>query len=291
MARVAVVGAGSIGACFAAHLSVTDHDVVACVRRRFDHYVIESETTPVRAPASVVTDPGNLDGPVDWVLVGVKAHQTKDAAPWFDALCGPETVVVALQNGVEAVERLSSLVHGAEVVQGVVYCGAELLGPGHVLHTTRNLLIVPDTPAGEGLRALYEDTPVEIAVDRNHLRKAWLKLSTNVVGNGLTALTRRPLGVMAEPPLFPVATAMMAETWAVANAEGAQIDASDPGGYVRAITDGNPDGRTSMLMDTEAGRRTEHDAIHGAVLRAADRHGIPVPTVRAVHGILDTRAV
>ena len=59
--------------------------------------------------------------------------------------------------------------------------------------------------------------------------------------------------------------------------------------YVAAVVENLPEGRTSMLMDTEAGRPTEHDAIHGAVLRAADRHHIAVPTVRAVHGLLATR--
>jgi 2-dehydropantoate 2-reductase len=289
MARVAVVGAGSIGAVFAAHLSLTHHDVVSCVRRPFETYVIESETTPVNAPATVATDPNEVDGPFDWVLVGVKAHQTEGARDWFEALCGPDTKVVALQNGVEAVERLTPFVGGAEVIPAVVYCGAELIEPGRVLHTTRNLLIVPDTPSGEAFRTLYEDAPVEIRVDSGHLTKAWLKLGTNAVGNGLTALTGRPLSVLSHPALHQVATALMAETWAVAVAEGAVIDVSDPGGYVLRMAE-TPGGRTSMLMDVEAGRPTEHDAIHGAVLRAAGRHAIEVPTTRTVYGILEARS-
>ena len=100
----------------------------------------------------MATDPSQLDtDPADWVLVGVKAHQTAGAASWFDALCGPATKVVAMQNGIEAVERLAPLVNGAEVVQAVVYCGAELVAPGHIDHSEMGRLIVPNDRTGREL--------------------------------------------------------------------------------------------------------------------------------------------
>lgn len=290
MARVAVIGPGSVGCFFAAHLAAADHDVVSCARRGFDVYVVDSELAPLTAPARVLTHPGELDdGPYDWVLVGLKAHQSAAAAAWFDATCGPDTVVVALQNGVEAVERLSPLVHGARIVPAVVYCGSELIAPGHIHHTSAGRLIVPDDADGHGLAALYEGTPVIIDPSDRHLTSAWVKLSINVVVNGLTALTRRPMDVLAEHDLAPVATALLAETWAVGIAEGAGLDADDPAGFIARLAQAPGSGKTSMLMDTLAGRPTEHDAIHGAVARAARRHDIATPVLDTVLGLLATR--
>lgn len=291
MARVAVIGPGSVGCFFAAHLAHTDHDVVSCARRGFDVYVVESELAPITAPARVVTDPGELtDGPYDWVLVGLKAHQSTAAGAWFDATCGPDAVVVAMQNGVEAVERLTPLVHGARIVPAVVYCGSELIAPGHIHHTSAGRLIVPDDADGHALAALYQGTPVVIDPSDRHRTSAWVKLSINVVVNGLTALTRRPMDVLAEPDLAPVASALLAETWAVGTAEGADLDIGDPAGFIARLARAPGSGKTSMLMDTLAGRPTEHDAIHGAVARAARRHGIATPMLDTVLALLATRA-
>jgi 2-dehydropantoate 2-reductase len=290
MSRVAVIGPGSVGCFFAAHLVHTDHEVVSCARRPFDVYVVDSELAPITGPAHVVTDPTELtDGPYDWVLVGVKAHQSADAAPWFDATCGPDTVVVAMQNGVEAVERLAPLVHGARIVPAVVYCGSELIAPGHIHHTSAGRLIVPDDADGHALAELYDGTAVVIDPSDRHLTSAWVKLSINVVVNGLTALTRRPMDVLAEPELAPVAAALLAETWAVGVAEGADLDTADPSGFVTRLARAAGSGKTSMLMDTLAGRPTEHDAIHGAVARAARRHGTATPVLDTVLGLLATR--
>lgn len=290
MGRTAVIGPGAVGCFFAAHLAHAGHDVVACARRPFDTYVVESELAPVTGPARVVTDPRDAaGGTYDWVLVGLKAHQSGEAAAWFEATCGPDTVVVALQNGVEAVERLTPLVHGARVVPAVVYCGSELIAPGHIEHTSAGRLIVPDDAAGHALAALYEGTPVVIDPSDRHLTSAWVKLSINVVVNGLTALTRRPMEVLAEPELTSVAAALLAETWAVGSAEGADLDTADPAGFIARLAVATGSGKTSMLMDTLAGRATEHDAIHGAVARAARRHGIATPVLDTVLGVLTTR--
>ncbi len=292
MSRIAVIGPGAVGCFFAAHMAATNHQVVACARRGFDTYVVDSELAPVTGPAEVVTDAAELAGeaPFEWVLVGVKAHQSADAAPWFDATCGPDTVVVAMQNGVEAIERLTPLVHGATVVPAVVYCGSELIAPGHIHHTSSGRLIVPDHADGHALRALYDETPVVIDPSDGYLTSAWVKLSINVVVNGLTALARRPMDVLADPDLAPVAATLLAETWTVGVAEGADLDTGDPSGFIARLAGAPGSGKTSMLMDTLAGRSTEHDAIQGAVARAARRHGIATPVLDTMLAILATRA-
>jgi len=278
---IAVVGPGGVGAFFAAHLIAGGHDVVSCARRPFDTYVIESDTAPVRVPAKVWTDPAEVQGPVDWVLVAVKAHQTTGAAGWLDTLCDHNTTVVALQNGVEGRQRLAPLVNGAEVIPSVVYCGAQLLEPGRAKHTSHGYLIVPDTDKARRLAALYEPTPAEIRTTDSFADQAWRKLAINVIANGLTALTDKPIGVVASAELRPVATAMLAECLAVARAEGATL--SDD--IIEPMLDGmsGGEGTTSMRQDRQAGRSTEHDALHGAVIRLGAAHSIPTP----VHEIIE----
>ena len=283
---MAVVGAGSVGGVFAAHLSAV-HDVVACVRRPFDRWRIESKDIPFEGPAQVATDPGQLpwDQPADAVLVALKAQHTDGAAGWFAPLCGPETLVVSVQNGIEGVERLSPLAPSSTVIPGVVYCGAELLGPGHVAHSAMARLIVPDGPAGHRAAELAEGTPLDIEPSAGALTAAWVKLGLNSVANGLTALTLKPMGVTADPGIRAIGEQLLTECWTIGRAAGAELDLSGIPKTLQGMSR-NRGGRTSMQQDREAGRPTEHDAIHGAIIRKGVEYGIPTPFTRIVHDLL-----
>src|SRR5215204_7324681 len=98
--RIAVVGAGAIGATFAAALERAGHELVLCARTPVGQITVERDGEPPQALSSpiAITPEG---GRANWVLLAVKAHQTAGAAPWLAALARPGTVVVALQNGVE----------------------------------------------------------------------------------------------------------------------------------------------------------------------------------------------
>ncbi len=276
MTGVAIVGPGGVGTFFAAHLASTGQEVVACARRSFTTYIVESDKAPVEAPATVITDPSDVDGTADWVLVGVKAHQTEGAADWLDRLCGPETNVVAMQNGVEAETRLAPYVNGAKVLAAVVYCGATLVEPGHTSNFGGGRLILPDVAAAHEVAALFAGSGARIKPDENYVTEQWRKLGINVALNGVTALTDRPIGVSGVPPARSVTHSILDECWAVGRAEGADL----PADLIEPTLDGfakMAEGNTSMRQDRAAGRPTEHDALYGAVVRFGAKHGIPTP--------------
>ena len=148
----------------------------------------------------MVTDPSQLSGEFDMVLVGVKAHQTIGAAGWLEAACGPGVVVAAMQNGVEAVERLTPLVGEATVLDGVVYCGGTLVAPGHTINSGGGRLILPDRPAAALVVDVFRDTPARVTADPDHVTAQWRKLGVNVALNGVTALTDQPIPVASTGP-------------------------------------------------------------------------------------------
>jgi len=285
MSSIAVVGAGSVGVYFAAHLAAAGHDVLACVRRGFDRYVVESPEAPVEGPARAVTDPAAVDGPVPLVLLTVKAHQTAGAAPWLERLCGPDTTVVVVQNGVEGAARTAPFAGAATVLPGVVYCGAELLEPGHIRHYSRGTIFAPDEPHARRIAAEFVPGVAELVPTAAYLDEAWKKLATNTIVNGITALTLRDLAVMGEQGMADLAIAIGREAYAVARAEGAALDDATLPKFAAMLAQARSGG-TSMLYDRRDGRPLEHDALYGAVLRAAARHGIDVPLHRAFDTLL-----
>ena len=290
-ARIAIVGPGAVGTFFAAQLSVTGRTVVACGRRQFDRYVVDSELAPVDAPAVCVTDPADLegvglDGAADIVIVTVKTFQTAGAARWLDALCGPHTIVVGAQNGVEEVERLTPYVNGAHVVPCVVYCGCQLIEPGHIRHDQHGIMIVPENQVARRVAPIFEGSAARWRPDPEFLVASWRKLGVNVMANGVTALTRRTMDVLATEPVDTVARELLRECLTVAAAAGAPIDPFEADDFDLSVL---PQYGTSMYYDVLADRPTEFDALHGAVLRTGTRHGIDTPVTRVVHALLAGR--
>jgi len=289
MARVAVVGPGSVGVFFAGHLAAAGHDVIACARRPFNRYLIESDEFPLEMEANVAIDPSEITKTVDWVLLAVKAHQTEGAAGWLKALCDTDTRVMILQNGIEH-DLADGYVNGADTIPTVVYCGAGLVDPGHIKHSSTGFLIVPDEPHGADMLELFADSQAQVRPTDDFITHAWRKLSMNVTLNGLTALLGRKMGVLSEPAVRSAAIDLVRESWEIAQADGAELDPANACEIVDAVIERGLDEGTSMYFDTMAGRPTEHEAIHGAALRRAEHHGIDTPAIRLVYALLDSRA-
>ena len=289
--RIAVVGPGAVGTFYAAQLSVAGRNVVACGRRPFDRYIVESDAVPVDDPAVALTDPADLgaagfDGPVDLVIVTVKTFQTAGAASWLDALCGSDTIVAGAQNGVEEVERLTPYVNGAAVVPCVVYCGSELIAPGHIRHAQHGIMIVPDDDVTRRVGPIFDGSAARWQPEADFLAATWRKLGINVMANGVTALTRRTMDVLATEPVDVVARGLLRECLTVARAGGVDVDPAEADEFDLTVL---PQYGTSMYYDIMADRATEFDALHGAVLRAGARYGIDTPVTRVVHALLAGR--
>ncbi len=290
-ARIAVVGPGGVGTFFAAQLSHAGRSVVACGRRPFERYLVESEQAPVDAPAVAVTEPAELPavgfgGPVDLVIVAVKTFQTAGAAPWLDALCGPGTIVAGAQNGIEEVDRLAPHVDGARVVPCVVYCGTQLIEPGHIRHDQHGILIVPDDETTRRVTPIFEGTAARWRPDADFEAESWRKLGVNVMANGVTALTRRTMDVLGTEPVGSVARDLLRECLRVGAAAGAPVDEAEADAFDLGVF---PDYGTSMYYDVMADRPTEYDELYGAVMRFGARHGVDTPVTRVVHALLAGR--
>lgn len=282
MADIAVVGPGAIGSVAALAAQQTGrHSVTLCARRDPGAMRVVDDVsggvTDLTAP--ILTSPADVAGPVDWVLLAVKAHQTDGAAGYLDALCKPSTVVVALQNGVEHVERAAPYVNDAHVLPAIVWISAEPTGPGEV--TVRNnissLLQVPAGPDGEEFARLLDGAAaVEVQLVSDFTTAAWRKLTTNAIA-GLMAATGRRAAIYQRPDVRELALALAQETLAVARAEGAALPESEAEALVGIFERMDPDIGSSILFDRLAGRELEWDARNGVVRRLGRRHGIPTP--------------
>lgn len=288
--RCAVVGAGGIGAFFGAQVPASRGQVVYCARRPFGRLRIESDVGAFDEPVRCLTEPASVPpewAGIDWVFVAVKTQHTRTTAPWLERLCSPATRVLSLQNGIEQREILTPLINGAALLESAVYCGAEQREPGVVRQRGATRLLVDDVPDAVALERLFAGSCVAVERTTQFRTEAWRKLMVNAAANGITALTRKRIGVLQVPEVGELARAMMTEMLPLARADGAPLTEVD---VERALTSlqapASREATTSMYQDRLAGRDTEHDAIYGAVLRRAERLGTEAPLNRAVAALL-----
>ncbi|RCV50434.1 2-dehydropantoate 2-reductase [Marinitenerispora sediminis] len=284
--RVAVVGAGAIGGIVAEAAHTAGHHVTLCVRRPMGPLTVERDGLRRTVRLPVATRPDGLGAPVDWLLIATKAQDTRRTLGWIRRLAGPGTRVVVLQNGVDHEERLAPLLAVGELVPALVYIAAERVSREHVQHRWGRRLVVPSGPAGADLGRLFRGSDVDVVCEDDFTTAAWRKLMTNLAANPLTALTLRRIGVLQQPDLRELARGLLTEAVLVGRAEGARLVMSDVDQTLDLYSAMHPHSGTSMLYDRLAGRPVEHDLITGAVVRAADRHEVPVPLNRAVLALL-----
>lgn len=270
-----MVGPGAIGATIGAELRRAGHEVLLCGRSERPEIVVErADRAPVRL-GPVRADPSGLR-PVPWLVLAVKAHQTRDAVAWLTALADSGTTVLVLQNGIDQRELVSPLVPAATVVPSVVWFSAEAVAPDRIRVRDQPRLTLPDDPGGRAAAALLATTGCAADVTDDYERQAWRKLAENAV-SGLTVLAGRRLGMFRRPDIAELARAYGAEILAVARALGVDLDPATPDEVADVFASAPADRSSSITRDRERGLPLEWGARNDAIRRHGAALGVPTP--------------
>lgn len=283
---MAIIGPGAIGATVAALLQEGGRTPGLFGRTPRDGLEVLIGDELIRVPGPVRTDPEQVSGPADVVFFAVKDTQIDGAARWLAKLCGPETVLCVLQNGVEQVPRVAPHVQqGVMIVPSVVWFPAQAQADGSVRLRGAPRLTVPQTPGADRIAGILRGTRCTVEEASDFRSVAWRKLLQNAAA-GLMALAGRRAGMFARPDVADLALAYLRECLSVARAEGAQLDDEVPeeilGGFQRSPSDMS----TSILTDREAGRPLEWDIRNGVISRLGHAHGLPTPVSDVVTTLL-----
>jgi len=297
--KILVMGAGGIGAYFGAKLKLVGENVYFCARGAHLQALREhglkmrsdKEEVVVAVPAS--DNPADF-APYDLILFCVKSYDTAAAARQLKGTLAPDGVIMTLQNGVENEAVLCSVFPRESVMGGNARVGAEIAAPGVLVHSGYGFIEFgeldgTETPRAVRLAELFRRAGILGQLTRDLKTIRWVKLMGNNGTNCVCALGRSSLGeVLNDPDGFRLTKALMLETVAVGRAEGAKMSPADADNALARLTKISSIDtiRPSTLQDVERGKRLEYDAITGAVIRAAERHGIDVPVTRAMHALL-----
>jgi 2-dehydropantoate 2-reductase len=274
-ASIAVVGPGAVGATVAAGLHQAGYAVVLCGRTPRDRLDVRPDgADPIIVPGPVHTDPGQLSGPVELVVLAVKATQLDDVASWLAVLCDENSTVCVMQNGIEQTELVQPLCVGSTVVPAIIWFGAETQPGGWVRLRGEPRVTVPAsaTRVADVLRA--GGCVVTEAAD--FVTEAWRKLLVNALA-GFMVLSGRRSGMFRRDDIATLSRAYLKECLAVARAEGADLGDEVVDEMADMFRQTPEDMTTSMLSDREGRRPLEWDIRNGVIVRRARKHGLATP--------------
>ena len=300
--RFAILGSGAVGGYYGAKLAHAGHDVTF-IARGAHLAAIREHGMQIRSPmlgdfvarAAAEEDTAKV-GPVDVVIVSVKAYDNDTALPLLRPMVGPQTTVLTVQNGVDSAAQVASHVGEAAVIGGPTYIATALAAPGVIEQTGTHRRIVFGEVFGalprmtDRVRRIHEalagaDIQAE-AVEDGRV-PIWEKFIFLVPLAGFTGATRLPIGpVWADPVIRARFLEAASEVERVARAEGVPV-ASDIVQRIGPYVEGIPGTmRSSLLIDLSQGKRIEVEALQGAVVRRAAQAGVPVPIMSTLYAVL-----
>jgi 2-dehydropantoate 2-reductase len=287
---IAVFGTGAVGAYFGGRLAAYGEDVRFIARgdtlhalRRRGLRVESIKGNFTVDPANASDDPAEV-GAVDVVLVTVKAWQVVEIAPAIRPLVGPRTVVVPLENGVEAPEQLAAVLGAGSVAGGLCRIVAFQVAPGRIRHAGLEPTVAFGELDGrhsqrlELLRRTFERAGVEATIPPDIGVAMWEKFLFISSFSGLGAITRAPAGVLRSlPETRGMLEQALAEIVAVAKAKGIALPEDATAKTIAFIDTLPADATASMQRDIIAGRPSELEAQNGAVVRLGQATRVPTP--------------
>ena len=288
--RFAIFGVGAIGGYFGGRLAQAGEDVTFIARgkhlqalRKKGLRVDSMNGDFVLSPVTATDDPAQI-GAVDVVMVGVKTWQVPEVAESIRPLIGDNTLVLPLQNGVEAPTQLAEILGREHVCGGLAKIFSFIAGPGHIRHSGVDPYIAigeldnQHTARIETLLHAFTHSGIKAEIPADITAALWAKFLFVASWGGLGAITRAPIGVIRSfAQTRRMLEGSMQEIYEVARALKINLEQTTVSSSMGFVDTLPPNGTTSMQRDIIGNRPSEIDSWSGAVVRFGRDAGVPVP--------------
>lgn len=291
------MGAGSVGSVVGGFMAQAGHDVVLVGRKAHMDAIAASglRISGIWGEHRVhdlrtATDLSSVDGPFDFILLSVKAYDTRSASEAVKPYIGSETLVCSYQNGLGNAEIIAEAVGWEHVIDARVIYGVWMPEPGHA-----DVTVTADATA---LGGYHEAVPTErvqriaqamdeAGIPTHETDKIetflWNKVAYNCALNPLSALLDVPYGALLDTEeTMAMMREIVMELYAVGCATGVTLDPDTAEGYLERLFGHlipvTAEHYASMREDFQRKRRTEIDVLNGAIVRLGEEHGIACPT-------------
>jgi len=298
MNQIMVVGAGSVGGFFGAHLAKHNSNVSFLLRPKTLEAVKRQGLTvrsakgnfTVHPPAS--SDPRQL-APPDLIILGVKAYDLDEVMAQLEPVLTERTVILTLQNGIDTEDRILARLQRDCVVGGVAFIYSKIVEPGVIEHYKRGGVAIGELMGHKSDRlsqiaAIFKQADISCQLSEDIRKSKWEKMCWNCVFNPVTVLIDDKVAkALDHPEMMGVIRQIVGEVTAVSAALKVPLE-PDMADKVVKWTQELRDIHTSMYDDWKAERPTEIDYLNGYIVRMGRDLGIPTPVNEALTAMVKT---
>jgi 2-dehydropantoate 2-reductase len=287
--NILIIGSGALACLFAARLTLSGQQITLTGSWEAGMAAIQKNGIGLMELGKVTYSPVTvLDlhkslSEFQTAILLTKAYQTGETLLRVQSCLPEDGSVLSLQNGLTARNRMIEIIGERRSLSGITTCAAEQLEPGIVKHNGGSSIFLGDHPGASKYQELFLKAGFSITVTSDIQKMIWEKAIINSAVNPLGAILRLRNGeMMDQPDLINIMDELIREACAVAGSEGCQIEPVEMQGRLRHIMNETSTNRCSMLQDVIHGRVTEIDDINGAIVRLANKNGIPTPVQNTV---------
>ncbi len=297
--RIGIIGAGGVGGYFGGRLAEAGEEVFFIARGRTLEALrgrglhVESVNGDFKLPRVNATDDPSSVGPVDAVIVATKAWQVREAAEAVRPMVGPATIVVPLENGMEAPDEIAAVLGPDHAFGGLCTIVSFVVDPGHIRHAAADPIIMfgdlknRSSAKAEALRDAFIRAKVNAQIPRDIVHSMWSKFLFIAPLSGMGAITRAAVGEWRSiPETRAMVEKALHELLAVARARGADLSDEAVATTMARYDALAADATSSLQRDVVDGKPSELDAQLGSVVRMGRAAGIPTPVHEFMYNCL-----
>jgi 2-dehydropantoate 2-reductase len=292
---IAVIGAGAMGACYASKFYEMDKNCISFVAagNRYDHLKENGLVVNGKHYFFNVIRPEEQPPPSDFIIVAVKHHHLESAIRDIRNRVGEESLILSIMNGIESEEQISSVYGADKVLYGVAVGidavrennsitfsqqGKLIFGEANNFHLTERVLRV---------QSLFNQAGIIYETPEDMIRTLWWKFMINVGINQVSAALGAPYAVFQNSQeARELMESAMREVITIAKAEGIRLVEDDIENWNSFLSTLSPQGKTSMLQDVEAKRKTEVEMFAGKVIKLGKKYSIPMPINQTLYRLI-----
>ncbi|MBP1153781.1 MULTISPECIES: ketopantoate reductase family protein [unclassified Paenibacillus] len=284
--RVSVIGLGAIGAAYTSRLQDMNPACVQVIadQERIQRYEASELTVNGKGYTFRYVSPDAETEPADLVIVAVKYEGLQQAIRDMRLHVGPHTIILSLLNGISSEEILASA-YGTDNLLYAMCVAIDAVRDGLSIHFSKigkicfgEKMNTTYSPNVQRVKELFEEANIPYEIPENMLHTMWWKFMINVGVNQCSAVLKAPYRVFQEIPEAQqwMADAMQ-EVIILSEKAGVHLSQGDMDNFIDILHQLSPEGKTSMLQDIEAGRKTEVEYLAGKVRELGQKYGTPTP--------------
>ncbi len=297
---VAILGAGAMGAAYASRFFDSSLFSTVLVARDSRHERLKVEGCVVNGKQYLipVVHPDDPSQACDLIIVALKSHNLTEAVPYLKNLVGAETTIISVMNGLDSEEYLGS-VYGMDKVLYAIALGIDAVREGNsVTYTNPGKILFGQADNSDlservlCVQEAFQKVGIAYETPLDMIRMLWWKFMINVGINQASAVMRAPYGVFqTSQDGESLMSELMRELIMLARQVGVNLKEQDIDDWNAVLKTLSPKGKTSMLQDIEAGRKTEVEIFAGKVVDMGKSCGILTPvnqTLLSIIHVLET---